>query len=47
MKTIIYIWNGKTWRKKAFNSESKALAFINKHNIVEYEDEFGYRTYII
>lgn len=40
----IYIWNGKTWLKKAFRTQSKALAYINKHGITEYEDEFGYRT---
>lgn len=47
MKTIIYTWNGKTWRRRSFNSDSKALAFIKKHGITEWQDEFGYRSYII
>ena len=39
----IYIWNGKTWLKKAFKTDLKALAYIERHHITEYEDEFGYR----
>ena len=40
----IYIWNGKKWRSVSFRTEKKALAYIQRHNIDEYEDEFGYRT---
>lgn len=40
----IYIWNGKTWLKKTFKTDLKAIDYINKRNITEYEDEFGYRT---
>ena len=47
MATIIYTGVGKTRRKKAFKSDKKALAYINKHGITEYDDEFGYRTLII
>ena len=39
----IYIWTGKTWLKKTFKTDLKAFAYISKHNITEYEDEFGYR----
>lgn len=39
----IYIWNGKTWRKMAFKTEEKAFRYIDKHNITEFEDTFGYR----
>ena len=40
----IYLWNGTTWLKKTFKNDLKALQYISKHNITEYEDEFGYRT---
>lgn len=39
----IYIWNGRKWLKKAFKTDLMALQYINKHNITEYEDYFGYR----
>jgi len=39
----IYIWNGKKWRRLAFSTEARALAYIKRHNIDEYDDEFGYR----
>lgn len=43
MATIIYTDKGKTRRKRAFKTDKKAQAFINKHGITEYDDEFGYR----
>ena len=39
----IYIWNGKKWRSVSFRTEEKALAYIERHGITEYEDVFGYR----
>ena len=43
-KTIIYTRHGKKWRKKAFKNDYKALKYIERHEITEYEDEFGIRT---
>lgn len=39
----IYLWNGTKWLKKVFKTEEKAMRFIEKKNITEYEDYFGYR----
>ena len=47
MKTIIYTWTGKKWRRREFSTQEKALVFIARHNITEYDDELGYRSYIL